>query len=474
MLGTRFRRAVGGKSPAPEVGETFEGKYRIEKVLGRGGMGIVIGARHLRLDEPVAIKLLWPELLDEPGLIARFQREARAAAKIKSEYVARVLDIDVTPEGMPYIVMEQLEGQDLGAVCRQEGALSVARAARYVIEACHALSEAHALGIIHRDLKPANLFLARRRDGSTCVKVLDFGISKLSGALSGADGEMTRTTTALGSPYYMSPEQMLSARQVDARTDLWSLGVTLYRLLTGRLPFVAESTPELIALVLQAPPTPPRQLRPSLPEALEAVVLRCLEKSPARRYGNAAELAAALAPFAAANRGDSMAGAAPAPRRATPASREGIRARARPYAGWIAAITAVIATMTAGVVAVWAARGVPPPPAAPARKAGIHVGALRVPRAAPVSLSDPAAAPDEGGVQRPHSPDEGEVEPPPASMASSPPPAVRAIQPAPAPGQIQEAPDTAPSASGVPNAAPATPSAAPPAQLPARVREEML
>ncbi|WP_437682422.1 protein kinase domain-containing protein [Sorangium sp. So ce131] len=273
-------------------GSVLAGKYRVERLLGQGGMGLVVGARHLHLDEPVAIKVLRDELAREPAIVERFLREARAAAKIKSRYVVRVTDADRLPSGAPYLVMEWLEGSDLASIVEREGPLDAARAARHVVEACESLGEAHALGIVHRDLKPSNLFVAHLPDGSICTKILDFGISKLLGE------ELTGTGNTLGTPSYMAPEQMMSARNVDARADIWAMGVVLYKLVTGTVPFRASTPSELGMKVLFGEPTPPEQARPDLPPGLAQVILRCLRREPAQRFATAAQLAAALAPFA--------------------------------------------------------------------------------------------------------------------------------------------------------------------------------
>jgi serine/threonine-protein kinase len=277
-------------------GSVFAGKYRIEAVLGQGGMGIVLAARHLGLDEPVAIKVLLPAMMQVAGMVERFTREARRSAKIKNNHVVRVTDVDTLPSGVPYFVMERLDGGDLSDLCKSIGPLPITDAVRYLLETCSAIGEAHAMGIIHRDLKPANLFLARGRDGATSVKVLDFGVSK---AMQPVD-ELTVTVvgTALGSPSYMSPEQIAAVRDLDERTDIWSLGVILYQLVTGKMPFPAETLPQLCALVLQTEPRRPGELRADLPMGLESVILRCLEKDRARRFSSAGELAAALLPFA--------------------------------------------------------------------------------------------------------------------------------------------------------------------------------
>jgi serine/threonine-protein kinase len=262
-------------------------------------MGVVVAAHHLQLDERVALKFLRPEALESPEAVARFIREARAAVKIKSEHVARVVDVGQLETGAPYMVMEYLEGGDLSAWIAQRGALPIEQAVEFVLQACDAIAEAHAIGIIHRDLKPANLFCVRRTDGLLAVKVLDFGISKITGTgASGRDMGMTRTQALMGSPYYMSPEQMQSSKGVDPRADIWALGVILFELVTGRVPFDGEAIPELVLHIVSAPTPSLRALRPDAPAGLDAVVQRCLEKDRDRRFASVAELAHGLAAFA--------------------------------------------------------------------------------------------------------------------------------------------------------------------------------
>ena len=282
----------------PREGDVLAGKFRIERVLGVGGMGMVVSAMHIHLDERVAIKFLLPEALANAEAVARFGREARAAVKIKSEHVARVIDVGALETGAPYMVMELLRGNDLSVVIRDQGALPVHVAVQYVLQACEALAEAHAIGIVHRDLKPANLFLTARADGSPCIKVLDFGISKVASASgSGSDMGMTRTQSIMGSPLYMSPEQMASSRDVDQRADVWAIGCVLYELMTGRVPFEAETMPQLCTLILHQEPPHPRSVRPEVPDALAEAILRCLRKDRAQRYHNVAALAMDLAAF---------------------------------------------------------------------------------------------------------------------------------------------------------------------------------
>ena len=277
-------------------GEVLLEKYTIEHKVGRGGMGYVVAARHRELDELVAIKLILSEYAENEAVVRRFMREARAAAKIASEHVVRVMDVGRLPTGEPYMVMEFLRGQDLEQLLEARGTVSVTETVDYVMQALEAVAEAHAVGIVHRDLKPANLFVSPRRSGVPCVKVLDFGISKLISAAATASS-MAKTQGVLGSPLYMSPEQLRSSGDVDHRTDIWAIGVILFRLMSGRLPFAADSLPQLVAEVMGNEPAGLRAHRPEVPAALADVVLRCLAKEREARYASVAELARALAPF---------------------------------------------------------------------------------------------------------------------------------------------------------------------------------
>jgi serine/threonine protein kinase len=282
------------------IGDVLAGKYQVEAVLGAGGMGIVVAARHMQLEERVAIKFLQPEALKQSGVATRFLREGRAAVKIRSEHVARVYDVGSLESGLPYLVMEYLDGQDLAALLEVSGPLSIEDAAEYMLQTCEALAAAHAIGIVHRDIKPSNLFITVRVDGSPAIKVLDFGISKLAPGFD-ADGALTSSVEIRGSPHFMSPEQMTSTRDVDVRSDIWSIGVTLYNLLTGGYPFNAGTLPQLCLVVLHHPPEPIVDKRADVPLALCELILRCLRKDPKERFQSVAELAAGLAPFAPAH-----------------------------------------------------------------------------------------------------------------------------------------------------------------------------
>jgi eukaryotic-like serine/threonine-protein kinase len=280
------------------IGEIVANKYRIDRLIGTGGMGIVVAAFHLELEQPVAIKFLNSETGARADANERFRREARAAARIRSEHVARVLDIEVLDNRLPYMVMELLEGHDLERELEQAGPLPVAVAVGYVLQAIDAVAEAHATGVVHRDLKPTNLFLAQLPDGRRLIKVLDFGISKLVGPGSGRNAALTRSASIFGSPLYMSPEQMRSAKDVDARADIWSLGAILFELVTGRPPFLAESMPALCMAILNESPPSLHGLVPSAPPELDAVVFKCLAREVNHRFDSVADLAEALVPFA--------------------------------------------------------------------------------------------------------------------------------------------------------------------------------
>jgi serine/threonine-protein kinase len=287
---------------AVKPGDVIASKYRVEKVLGKGQMGVIVAALHLQLDRRYAIKLVAGGR-DGRAQRARFLREARAAVKLESQHVARVFDVGTLDDGAPYIVMELLTGRDLAAVLRERGRLPIADAVEYILQASEAIAEAHRAGIVHRDVKPANLYLTAGPGGEPCVKVLDFGLSKMiardaGSGLSLTQLNLTQDEQLLGSPLYMSPEQLNTPRDVDARSDIWSLGVTLYQLCTGAFPFIAENLTGLTMAVFTKPPVPMSDHRPDAPAGFEEVVLACLEKDRDKRWANVADLAAALAPFA--------------------------------------------------------------------------------------------------------------------------------------------------------------------------------
>lgn len=277
-------------------GDVLGGKYKVERVLGAGGMGVVVAAKHVDLGQLVALKFMLKDAMADPAQAERFLREAKSAVQLKSVHTARVLDVGRLKNDEPFMVMEYLDGRDLDEELQARGPLPPHVAVDYVLQASEAIAEAHSLGMIHRDVKLKNLFLTSTVDGRPLVKVLDFGLAKTLGPH--GDVSLTATNSVFGSPQYMSPEQMRSAKDVDARSDIWSIGVCLYELLTGRVPFDAQGIAEICAMVLKDPVTPPSQLVQGLPRDLEEVVLRCLEKEPSRRFQSIAELAVALQTYA--------------------------------------------------------------------------------------------------------------------------------------------------------------------------------
>jgi eukaryotic-like serine/threonine-protein kinase len=362
----------------PGPGDDFAGKYTIERTLGEGGMGVVYLATHRRISQRVAIKVLQPELLQHAEVVARFDREARAAGQLRSKHAVRVLDVGELPTGEPFMVMEYLEGIDLGAELLRRGPLPIAEAVDLVLQACAAMLEAHGRGIVHRDLKPSNLFLADE-DGARVVKVLDFGISKLDEGGSA----VTATHATMGTPLYMSPEQLRSTKQVDLRADIWSLGVILYELLVGRPPF--EGAPAAVGAAIVADPVPSvRVARPEVPEELAAVVAKALEKDREQRFGDMRALARALMPWASAPLPRELAAPSSA---ATPSAASGAKdaplaptvAATPPTAGawtragagakprrWAYAAAVAFVVALAGAIGAFVARGGSPSPDAAA------------------------------------------------------------------------------------------------------------
>ncbi|KIG12342.1 serine/threonine protein kinase [Enhygromyxa salina] len=276
-------------------GDILLDKYRVEHTLGQGGMGTVVAARHVDLDELFAIKILRTGIAHSRHMMSRFVREARSAAHLRSPHVVRVYDVGSLPDGAPYMVMEHLRGCDLSVLVKRHGALPYRQACRLVAQACDAVGDAHGLGMVHRDIKLANLFLTHLRDGQPCLKVLDFGISKHLDSID----DLTTSGALLGSPRYMSPEQIRDAKQVDAQTDIWALGVVLYDLITGSAPFDGTNLPEVFQAVLEQEPPPPSRVVANIPAALDLLIMRCLAKRPHDRHAGAEALAAALEPFTA-------------------------------------------------------------------------------------------------------------------------------------------------------------------------------
>ncbi len=284
----------------PEPGDIIGSKYEVDGIIGVGGMGVVLAGTHLHLQQPVAIKILLPDFLQNQDIRGRFLREARSAARLRSDHITRIYDVGALENGLPHMVMERLEGINLADSLQEDGALDVPNAVGYLLQTCEAVAEAHAAGIVHRDLKPANLFLASKPNGSVVIKVLDFGISK-----SVEDGSrsnpgvpsLTGPHSLLGSPHYMSPEQIRDSSEVDSRTDVWALGVLLFELLTQRMPFEAMSLPHLYARILSETPTHPREYGFDIPEPLVDIIMDCLVKSRDDRIQDVGMLAERLAAF---------------------------------------------------------------------------------------------------------------------------------------------------------------------------------
>jgi serine/threonine-protein kinase len=285
----------------PGPGARVAGKYRIERIVGRGGMGVVYAAHHEILDQRVALKILAPEVASQATAVARFLNEARLAARLKSDHLCQVLDAGVTENGLPFIAMELLEGCDLARLLYERRApLPVGEAAEYVVQALDAVAEAHARGVVHRDLKPSNLFLTQLPGAPPVIKVLDFGISKVDDAFGTGHvpSNITSSRAIIGSPTYMSPEQIQNVRKTDHRADIWSAGVILYELMSGTLPFRGETPGEIFVQIIEGQATPLSKLRPEVPAKLSDIVARCLRRNVDERFENVVALAEALAPYA--------------------------------------------------------------------------------------------------------------------------------------------------------------------------------
>lgn len=276
------------------LGSVLDGKYELVRLLGRGGMGEVYEARHCQIGRRVALKFLLPDAARDERLVARFRVEARAAGSLAHENISAVYDVGCA-DGVHYLVMDYLDGADCARELASARVFSVSRAAEVGLQVCRGLASAHAHGIVHRDLKPANLFLCQRADGSELVKILDFGIAKLR--VDGASLLATDTGATMGTPYYMSPEQARGDDGIDARTDLYALGVILYELLSGRRPIRGDMPLQVLHRILTETPKPLSRLRPELPPKLCAIVHRALAKARDERFASAEELARALSPF---------------------------------------------------------------------------------------------------------------------------------------------------------------------------------
>jgi serine/threonine-protein kinase len=275
-----------------EIGDVLVGKYKVESILGQGGMGVVIAAMHLHLQERVALKFLRPGAGKSEEFNARFLREAQVTAKLRSEHIVKVSDVGTLESGAPYMVMEYVSGTDLRTLIKKEAPLPIPRAIDYIVQACEGLAEAHSFSVVHRDLKPSNLFVTTRRDGSDLVKVLDFGISKANLVHASEMEDLTAAGALLGSPKYMSPEQLMNTAQADERSDVWSLAVVLYEMLTGAPPFVAESHAATCMRVLGTGPPPSLcEKRNDVPPELEAAIFRALDRNLEQRTPNVAEFA---------------------------------------------------------------------------------------------------------------------------------------------------------------------------------------
>ncbi|MGE5180627.1 MAG: serine/threonine-protein kinase [Acidobacteriota bacterium] len=392
-----------------EPGSLVGGRYRVGRVLGRGGMGVVVEGVHEQLGTRVAIKVMREERAKKPDNVQRFLREARAAAQLRSEHVCRVHDFGTLDDGAPYMVMELLDGRDLATLLKQGGPLDVGIVARYMLQVCAAMAEAHALGLVHRDLKPGNLFLVERPDGSPAIKVLDFGIAKASSY----DRDLTDTDNVLGSPVYMSPEQLKSSKNLDARSDIWSIGIVMYELAAGHAPFGGDGPTEVaLAITTERLPAMPARV----PRRYSEVVRRCLHKQASRRYPDVAALAEALEPLASTDPSGakavarvlasaSVTGHATAPaipsmlqaKETTLGRASGERAptmRARPrwlVAAALAGALAVGSVATALILGARSSGDAPARPPGPAVAPAARVDA-RVPASAPVDAPSPARA----------------------------------------------------------------------------------
>jgi hypothetical protein len=383
----------------PRLGTAVD-RYTIVRLLGKGGMGAVYEAHHTRLARRAAIKFLLPELAARPEILRRFENEAKAAGGLEHPNLVAVIDLGRAGDGAPYLVMEFLDGEDCGSLVRRMGPLPVPRAANIVLQACHGVAVAHAAGIVHRDLKPENLFLIDAGDGSEQVKVLDFGIAKLRSTVGqvgqvGQDG--TGTGLTFGTTYYMSPEQARGAAEIDARTDVWSLGVVLFELLGGEKPFQGEQPLNVVHQILTSEAPVLETLRPGLPAGLVAVVRKAMRKDAAQRFATVRAFAQALAPFAgrttAARELPARGAAVTMPTPAT-AAHANATPGGRPHAFWLlgtavalaAGVVTVSLTLTRGKSAPVAPAAAVVSPVAPAPSVVVAPEIPAVPVAAPTLI----------------------------------------------------------------------------------------
>jgi serine/threonine protein kinase len=336
--------ALAAASALPDVGTLLGGKYQLVRFIAAGGMGAVYEAQHVKLGRRVAVKILLPQRKNEGQLAARFLREARALARLRNRHVAQVIDVDETPEGLPYMVLEYLEGDDLSKLMPSAHHLPVETKLRHIREVCEALEEAHAQGIIHRDIKPANLFMAQTPEGP-CLKLFDFGIAHT--AEEGAD-KLTQGVT-LGTPDFMSPEQ-LTGGALSPASDVWSLAVTTYEWLCEALPFEGRDVRAKTTAILTRPPIPLLQRLGTFPAAVWPVLEHALQKDPSQRTQTARAFADAL--------GKALAGRTDVLPRRTPASTAPRRSLAVPVGVGLALVLVVVGALALG------RRDVSPPPPA--------------------------------------------------------------------------------------------------------------
>lgn len=439
---------VGGPGSAgslPGPGARVAGKYRIERVVGRGGMGVVYAAHHEILDQRVALKILLPEVASQATAVARFLNEARLAARLKSDHLCQVLDAGVTENGLPFIAMELLEGCDLARLLYERRApLPVGEAAEYVVQALDAVAEAHARGVVHRDLKPSNLFLTQLPGAPPVIKVLDFGISKVDDAFGTGHvpSNITSSRAIIGSPTYMSPEQIQNVKKTDHRADVWSAGVILYELMSGTLPFRGETPGEIFVQIIEGHATPLSKLRPEVPVALSEIVARCLKRNVDDRFENVVSLAEAIAPYAWYKHHESLArmrravgvrragGVTPGTASASvpPAAMTGNAAKTQDGAGGpgnkvllaLAAVVPLVLIPLAGILVVHrVGMGHKPPPEETQTSAQATPAPTELPAAATTTTPAPVPSPTETAAQA--TPTETvPVVPPPSAAADVP------------------------------------------------------